>query len=119
MNKEPVGVITAIRFVLNSFVQGLVLWDVVSLTTEQHAWLTFTAAGVIESIMWLITRNEVWAPNGAPTHPATEKLWSEKLAAETAELKAMIEESVTGRHTATSQAAEVAMVDNINPGADE
>lgn len=117
MNKEPVGVITAIRFILNGFVQGLILWDVLTLSTEQHAWITFTAAGIIESVMWLITRNEVWAPSGAPTHPATEALWADKLAAEVAAVEALF---VAPGHTASAPAshdANVAMVDNINPGA--
>lgn len=141
MQTEPVAVTTGLRFLLNGAVQGLILWDVVTLTTEQHAWLTVTFAGMIEIIMWFITRSEVWAGGGAPTHPPTEELWSSKVAATSAEAAAVLERTkaeyealfsapghaggdmavpVGGRHTEPlSQDTQEALVDSVNPGQEE
>lgn len=136
MQKEPLAVTTAIRFILNGFVQGLILWGVINPTTEQHAWLTFTFAGMVEMLMWLITRSDVWAPAGAPTHPPTEALWSDKVAAtqvqasaalanQKAEYEALfsapghagpgLSQPVTSDIQISQETTE-ALVDTVNPG---
>ena len=119
MNNEPIAIITSIRFLLNGIVQGLILWHVLELTTEQHAWLTVTVGGMIEAVLWLITRNEVWAPSGAPTHPPTEALWANKLAAEVEKVESLFTAPGHSPSEPLSHAANVAMVDNINPGIDD
>lgn len=141
MQTEPVAVTTGMRFLLNGAVQGLILFDVLTLTTEQHAWLTVTFAGMIEMVFWFFTRSEVWAPAGAPTHPPTEALWSDKVAAtevkaqdalakQKAEYEALFtagghaggDSPIVGRHTvppAGNMDAEKALVDQINPGQEE
>jgi hypothetical protein len=136
MQTEPVAVTTGLRFLLNGAVQGLIAFEIVELSTIQHSWLTITFAGMIEIIMWFITRSEVWAGGGAPTHPPTEDLWSSKLAATKAEDAAILERTKAeyealftapghgeaaapaGRHTdpGLSQATQEALVDSINPG---
>lgn len=118
MNKEPLAVTTLMRFVLNGLVQGLILFDVVTLTTGQHAWLTVTLAGMIEAVLWLITRNEVWAPAGSPTHPPTEELWSSKLAATKAEYEQLFSApGHSGAGAQLSQETQEALVDDVNSAA--
>lgn len=112
MQKEPLAVTTAIRIILLWMVQGLVIFGVVTLDEVQHGWLTIGSVGAIEAFMWLIARNEVWSPAGAPTHPPTEALWSTKVAAAEASGAHALETQKAeyeGRLTATTNALAVAV----------
>ena len=71
MQKEPVGVITLIRVAMYQIIVGLQVFSIVEFTEDQFAYLVGGFVILIEAIMWLFTRSEVWAPAGSPTHPPT------------------------------------------------
>lgn len=145
MQKEPLAVTTVIRVLIYEMLAGFAVFGVWEPSVEQFGWIMGGGVVIIESIMWLITRSEVWSPAGAPTHPPTEALWSSKvaaaeaagahaldtqkaeyegrLAATTSALAVAVDgefatvPSGGGRHVAPlSQETHEAQVDTVNPG---
>lgn len=141
MQKEPLAVTTVIRVLIYEMLAGFAVFGVWEPTAEELGWIMGGGIIVLESIMWLITRSEVWSPGGAPTHPPTEALWRDRVAAaETAAAHALAEQkaeyegrlavaavaadgefaaapSGAGKHVAPIDfETQQAQVDTINPG---
>lgn len=143
MQKEPLAVTTVIRVLIYEMLAGFAVFGVWTPSVEQFGWIMGGGVVILESIMWLITRSEVWSPAGAPTHPPTEALWSTKVAAaevagehalatQKADFEARLAASAVVADgefatqgpgaavpTPMSQGTHEAQVDSVNPGQEE